>query len=190
MVTQTEIDALKAARKNGVQVAVAPQLFETPRDVARSMAGLADLRGDLKILEPSAGTGRLVDAIIDCGVIKSKIFLVEENQHLSSALAKKYGRVYPGDFLERCGWELGGPFDRILMNPPFERGADIKHVLHALEMLKPGGILVGICAGGPRQKAQIEPLAAYWEELPPGTFKNAGTMVNSVLFTIEPEAKQ
>jgi len=38
------------------------------------------------------------------------------------------------------------------MNPPFENGADIKHIQHAMKMLKPGGRLVAICANGPRQQ--------------------------------------
>jgi len=48
-----------------------------------------------------------------------------------------------------------------------------------------GGIVVAICAGGPRQKEALEPLASYWEPLPPGTFHAAGTGVNTVLLTIE-----
>ncbi len=32
-----------------------------------------------------------------------------------------------------------GTFDRILMNPPFERGADAEHVRHAFRFLTPGG---------------------------------------------------
>ncbi len=33
------------------------------------------------------------------------------------------------------------------MNPPFENGADIDHVLHAYSLLNPGGRLVAIMAG-------------------------------------------
>ena len=47
------------------------------------------------------------------------------------------------DFLE-CNGDLG-TFDRIVMNPPFTNGDDIKHIMHALKMLKPGGRLVAIC---------------------------------------------
>lgn len=76
-------------------------------------------------------------------------------------------------------------FDRIVMNPPFENGADIKHIEHARHLLKPGGRLVAICANGPRQRDRLMPLASHWEDLPPGTFKDAGTMVNTALLVID-----
>jgi methylase of polypeptide subunit release factors len=104
-------------------------------------------------------------------------------------LSAKYKRVYPGDFLERGAWELGGKFDRIIMNPPFINGADIKHIKHALPMLKPDGRLVAICANGPRQQAQLKPIAegsgGFYEPLPAGTFKDKGTNVNTALLVIE-----
>lgn len=87
--------------------------------------------------------------------------------------------VRHADFLECSSL---GVFDRIIMNPPFERGADIKHILHAREMLKAGGRLVAICADGTRQAETLKPLADTWEELPEGTF--AGTGVRTVLLTI------
>jgi 16S rRNA G1207 methylase RsmC len=41
---------------------------------------------------------------------------------------KPYDVVY-GDFLEYGG--QGGNFDRIIMNPPFSKQQDIKHIMHA-----------------------------------------------------------
>jgi 16S rRNA G1207 methylase RsmC len=92
-------------------------------------------------------------------------------------------RVFPGDFLEKIpGLELE-MFDRILMNPPFDHGSDIVHIQHARKFLKPGGRLVAICAGGPKQAEILKPLSNFWEELPAGTFE--GTQVRSVLLVIE-----
>jgi 16S rRNA G1207 methylase RsmC len=76
-----------------------------------------------------------------------------------------------------------GTFDAVIMNPPFKDGADIKHILHAREFLKPGGRLVAICAGGPRQVDKLKPLCESWEELPEGTFD--GTGVRAVLLTMQ-----
>lgn len=185
MINQTDIDAMRETLKAGVQTVTAPQLYETPQDIARHMVYLLDANYTDTVLEPSAGTGVLVEALIEYGLNWEQIAIVEQNRQLADALANKYKRVYPGDFLERCAWELGGPFERIIMNPPFIKGADMEHIRHALTMLKPGGRLVGICAGGPRQEKAIKPLCFDWEPLPAGTFKNAGTMVNSVLFTVE-----
>ena len=57
------------------------------------------------------------------------------------------------------------------MNPPFERGSDIRHIEHALTFLKPGGRLVAICANGPRQRERLQPMASEWIDLPAGSFK-------------------
>lgn len=186
MVNRTDIDAMRASLAAGVQTVTAPQLFETPPDIAAFMARELDASETDLILEPSAGTGRLIDAVLEASPVDVlQIAIVEHNSALCDGLARKYKRVYPGDFLNRCAWELGGPFDKIIMNPPFVSGADMAHIKHALKMLKPGGRLVGICAGGPRQEREIKPLAFDWWPLPPGTFKNAGTMVNAVCFTID-----
>ena len=46
------------------------------------------------------------------------------------------------------------------MNPPFDHGADIRHIDHARRKLNPGGRLVAICAAGPRQRERFEAIAA------------------------------
>jgi len=70
------------------------------------------------------------------------------------------------------------------MNPPFERGADIGHIKHALGHLKPGGKLVALCADGPRQREALQPLTDTWETLPAGSFASQGTGVNVAMLTI------
>jgi 16S rRNA G1207 methylase RsmC len=70
------------------------------------------------------------------------------------------------------------------MNPPFDMGSDIKHIKHAITFLKPGGRLVALCANGPRQQDQLQPLADHWEVLPEGSFKQVGTNVNMALLVI------
>ena len=39
-----------------------------------------------------------------------------------------------------------GKYDRILMNPPFEKLQDIDHVRHCFDQLKEGGVLVAVMA--------------------------------------------
>ena len=152
----------------------------------------------MRVLEPSAGTGRILEAMP--GLLPRRfgsaggtrqtaceVIAVEINQQLSTLLERLglASKVVQADFLS-CGAELG-KFDRILMNPPFDDGADIAHITHAVDMLKPGGILIAICAGGPRQREKLLPLVeksgGTWEPLPAGTFKESGTMVSSVLLT-------
>ena len=57
------------------------------------------------------------------------------------------------------------------MNPPFDHGADIRHIEHARAKLKPGGRLVAICAAGPRQRERFEAIAAEWIDLQYDAFK-------------------
>lgn len=52
-----------------------------------------------------------------------------------------------------------GSFDHVIMNPPFENANDIRHIQHAKAFLKPRGLLVAICADGPRQREKLMPLA-------------------------------
>lgn len=72
------------------------------------------------------------------------------------------------------------------MNPPFENGSDIKHIRHAFTFLKGGGVLVALCAAGPRQEDNLRPWVeangGTWEPLGPGLFE--GTGVSVVLLSI------
>lgn len=191
--TPGHIKEMKASLKAGVQAVSAPQLFPTPPEVARRMVSLAGIMAGYRILEPSAGTGNLIEAVVSnaTGFDCCRVVAVEINSQLARALEdRKSEWLYANDdnfkvinknFLECTAEELG-QFPRIIMNPPFENGSDIKHILHARDMLKPGGKLVAICAAGPRQIEKLQPLADTWEELPEGTF--AGTGVRTVMLSM------
>lgn len=179
------IEQLRAALKTGIKVVAAPSLFPTPPDVARAVVALADIRAGHDVLEPSAGTGRLL-AAIPRGICGSVVAL-EINPHLWRMLDADYPdvEVYQRDFLQ---WniEADHAFDRIVMNPPFDQGADIKHIQRARAMLKPGGRLVAICADGPRQAAAFKDDAEDWRELPAGTFD--GTNVRAAIIVLGAES--
>ncbi len=178
-----EFDRLREQLKHGVQVVSAPQLFPTPPDLADRMVQIADIEKGQRILEPSAGTGNIVWAIARAiSIVENPLTAVEVNHKLAAGLSNAFpdAHVKCADFLQ-CNGDLG-QFDRILMNPPFEDGSDIKHILHAL--LKPGGKLVAICANGPRQNEKLQVLADTWEVLPPDTFKEQGTGVRTALLTV------
>jgi protein-L-isoaspartate O-methyltransferase len=175
----SDFDAMRESLKAGVQVITAPQLFPTPADLASRMASEAEIEEGHRILEPSAGTGNILAALPGNTVR----WAVEINPKLASMTKlHQMAEVVCGDFLEQNG-DLG-KFDRVVMNPPFENGADIKHIRHALTFLKPGGRLVALCADGPRQREALQPIADSWESLPAGTFKEQGTNVNVALLTI------
>jgi protein-L-isoaspartate O-methyltransferase len=184
--TRAKIEEMESALKAGVQVIAAPQLFPTPPALAERMVEEADIRPGHSVLEPSAGTGAILAALPNVRPFGS-VTAVEINATLAASLEQVADETICGDFLEQNG-NLG-TFDRIVMNPPFQNGADIKHIQHAMKMLKPGGRLVAICANGPRQQSTLKPLAensrGWYEELPAGTFASQGTNVNTALLLIE-----
>jgi phospholipid N-methyltransferase len=182
-----DFEAMRAALKNGgVQVVVAPQLFPTPASLADEAAELLDLQPGNRLLEPSAGTGALIDAARRVAGSDLEVVAVEISGPLCQALeSRRVSRVIHADFLSVAASENPGKFDRILMNPPFENAADIRHIQHARHFLRPGGRLVAICADGPRQRERLQPIASEYRPLPPGSFKSAGTMVNTALVVID-----
>lgn len=181
-------DAL--GKGHAVNEAKALNFFPTPPELARRMVEVADIRRQCHVLEPSAGTGNLIIPIED--PVKRLVTVEVNEDHagtlvplvIERSLGYRGGDVRTSDFLTETPGLLG-TFNRILMNPPFERGADIRHINHALTFLQDGGRLVAICGGGPRQREALHHKALLWEELPAGTFKSAGTDVNTVLLIIE-----
>jgi len=184
MLDQKMVDKMRQNLKDGIKVVVAPQLYPTPKWLAEKMADYLDIYSTATVLEPSAGTGALIDAVIECGEFHH-IHAYELNYSLCQALQQKY----PTDtcLTSNCDFLSIAPhesYERIIMNPPFAKGDDIKHIKHALKFLKPDGNLVALCANGPRQEKELQSLCDHWEVLPEGTFKNAGTMVNTALLVI------
>jgi phospholipid N-methyltransferase len=182
----TKFDALRETLKAGVQVVTADQLFPTPPDLAARMVEAADIQNGDRVLEPSAGTGNIARAVFTAAPVH--VVAVEINRDVLNAFEAQYHswnnsriETHCADFLA-CNDNLG-KFDRILMNPPFSDGADVKHIRHALTFLKPGGRLVAICANGPRQREALMGLGT-WEDLPAGTFKASGTGVNAAMLIV------
>lgn len=185
---QAKIAAAEAALKSGVQVAVAPQLFPTPAALAERVVEAADIRPGDSVLEPSAGTGALIEALPEGAEVQA----VEVNYSLVSALTNRFPAVsvVQADFMQ---WESQQRFDKIIMNPPFANQQDIDHVTHALKFLKEGGKLVAIMSAGVEfrqdKKARgfrdmVERLGGTIERLPDDSFKESGTSVNTVLVEI------
>ncbi len=127
---QQKIDALRGARIEG--------FFPTPSPIVAMMLGYADISPGQTVLEPSAGIGSIADSALSLG---ADVQCVEIRPSLCEILRLKGHKVEQADFTD-----FSGQFDRILMNPPFERGADCSHVRHAFSLLKPGGKLVALMA--------------------------------------------
>lgn len=180
-----KFDAMKESLKTGVQTVSAPQLFPTPPDIAARMVEHLDVEPGMSIADPSAGTGNLLKALPNVRPYGC-ITAIEINSELCKLLEPLADVVYNEDFLQFTGAE----FDRIIMNPPFENGADINHIRHAFTMLKPGGRLVALCANGPRQQAAFRETADHWGPLPAKSFSAQGTNVNVALLVLVKPAEK
>lgn len=162
------------------------QFFETPEALAADLVTTADVRPEHRCLEPSAGRGRIAREIVAAG---AKVECVELEPGNIKHLEEAGFNVYPGNFLAYDG----GPYDRIVMNPPFTRQQDVAHVLHALTMLSNSGVLVSVMAAGVNFRMDRR-TKDFWqvvnqknhsiEELPAGTFKESGTMVSTVVLKV------
>nr|WP_298689497.1 DUF3560 domain-containing protein [uncultured Dongia sp.] len=182
-----KFEALKDGLRQGVKMITAPQLFPTPAALAARVVILAGIEAGAEVLEPSAGTGSLLRALpADETEKPGHVVAIEINRDLADQLDHSglAGAVVNADFLELTP-EIIGLYDIVLMNPPFENAADIKHIQHARAFLKPGGRIVAICANGPRQRRELMDMATHWEDLPAGSFAASGTQVNAALLVID-----
>lgn len=184
-------EALRQSVRAGVAVVSAPQLFPTPPALAARMADLAGIKDGDRVLEPSAGTGRLVRQLRERG---ARVTAVEIDGRLAERLRNDASGalVRCADFLRIAPEDLGG-VEAVVMNPPFANAQDITHVKHAFTFVRPGGRLVALCANGPRQREELLPwvqtLGGTWEDLPEGTFASEGTWVRVALLVVDKGAQ-
>lgn len=175
-------DALR--EREPVAAVSAPQLFQTPPQIVERMvkrfASMATNGG--RFLEPSAGLGRLY---LGAKHLSENWTLVEIAPQLCEHLYRIEGpRLIQDDFLQCDAERLGGTFDGVLMNPPFTRGTDIRHIMHAYDLLRPNAPLVALCYDGAHQNRKLRPFVMSWEKLPAGSFKTEGTRAGVVMITM------
>lgn len=198
-------DAAEPSHRNAVGPAKNFGLFETPEKVAIRLLSDAGVHTSatysghgypkLRVLEPSAGRGRIALPAMRAG---HDVTCVEVQGELAMGLRQSgLPRVICDDFL--LVRPMSEAFDAVVMNPPFDRGRDVDHVLHALKFLKPGGRLAAIMAAGveyreDRQtvafRTMVERLGGKFRDLPPGAFAESGTNVNTVILTMNSALQQ
>jgi len=169
----------------------------------------------LRILEPSAGTGNLARRCVHSAAVMAEwsnrgrnyvdeyrfdnlVDCVEIQPELAAGLEVEgiYNRVICADFLSLRP-NAFEPYDLVVMNPPFDRERDVDHVTHALEFLKPGGQLFAIMSAGTEFRetkkavafrALVERHSGSFRDLPPGSFRESGTNVNTIILTMRRSA--
>ena len=161
----------------------AGDFYQTPPDLAREMAEWAVRPGD-SVLEPSAGYGRLATEALK--IAGNQVICVEMD--MDRALKLPPGcDVRVVDFLTLSPF----PVDTVVMNPPFSKSAEARHILHAMKFLRRGGRLAAVASTGVtfRETAPYKDLRAaisvggHMKDLPARTFSKEGTDVSTVLIT-------
>lgn len=101
------------------------------------------------------------------------------------------------DFLDLDAANIEQRFDGIVLNPPFERGEDINHILRAYQLLAPKGVLAAILSEGAFCRCDTKTVAfreflqswtAQVIALPSGSFASSGTQVSCRMIRIEADS--
>ncbi len=148
----------------------------TPQDVAARMVQYLQLEGGETVLEPSAGTGNLVAALLGAGCPASDITGIELHHALATTARARFAgevAITQMDFLDVYS---GDTFDRVLMNPPFR--AVKKHIARAVQALNPGGVCVALVPAPFRWDG-----AETLETLAPDTFSSAKVYTKLIRIT-------
>lgn len=162
--------------------------FSTPPELAKRLVTLANIQPGMIVLEPSAGQGGLTDHLPEhCAV--SCVELLRDN--VDALEAKGLHILHHGDFLEMPTDLVR--YDRVVMNPPFAKQADIDHVNHAWKFVSSGGRLVAIMSAGVlfrenRKTVDFRNLVEQHGGMtrnPAGSFKESGTMVETVMLYMD-----
>ena len=121
-----------------ITVDAATECHVTPIDVAERMVDYLGPVGDYMTLEPSAGTGQLIRALLASGHSPCELCAIERHTGLFNTLHKIDGISGAGlvnhcflEWTDAAKWSA--TFPRIIMNPPFRKVR--QHMDAALSML-------------------------------------------------------
>lgn len=156
------------------------QFYPTPERLARLVVELAGEGAgeDAQWLEPSAGMGGLAEFMP-----KDRTVCVERAEMHCKVLQGRGFNAICADFLEWSeGRGLAGSFDRVAMNPPFDRGQWRAHLDHAAALVRPGGRLVAILPSGARG-SELRGFNTTWQG--PYSKEFPGTTVEVVILVAD-----
>jgi len=173
-----------------VDVKVLYQQYYTPSELAKTLVDLACIRETDYILEPSAGQGAIVQAIIEKPFENLTAVEIDPNNynHLwtNYFIHKTNRHLFELDFLHMS---TAKRFDKIIANPPFSKSQDVKHILKMYEHLKEWWRIVSIASASIQHRTwklydEFKALNPEFIEIEDWAFKESGTMVNSIIVII------
>lgn len=166
------------------------QFFATPDAVADLVASkFSSIDKSMTILEPSAGTGALINAVrrlcpeatVDC------YELMPENVQILKNIPG--ARILGEDFIKECH----DKYQRIIANPPFSGNQDIQHVYKMFESLTINGEMSVITSQHWKIASDskcknfrkwLEEHNAQIQDIAAGEFKESGTGIQTSLIYI------
>jgi hypothetical protein len=170
--------------------------FETPEALADRMRDLAAVTTFDRVLEPSAGRGRLIaklprqQQITAIEIDSSKAANLAMMPHCREGAMSVSQTNFLGHVGKGRGY-FGTFFNAILMTPPRCQNEDVKHVMAAWDCLAPGGTLVAVISPGweiPANETELllfrrwfATVQARQEELPEDTFTESAPPMQSRL---------
>jgi len=174
--------------------------YPTPEPLGQKMVEWADIRVGESTLEPSAGMGSIAMWV----PASNNLTAIEPAFELYSRLTARAGGGGSNRILNNTFEELApqNKYATVVMNPPFGQGGAtaVKHLAKAFNHLQPGGRIVAIVPVGSTD-AKIEKWLYEVDEkgkpkhpdahmvasilLPPSTFSQAGTTVNTRVIIID-----
>lgn len=173
----------------------------TPPELAFNLVSGLNIGSGDTVLEPSAGTGAIVDAL---AVTRATVDAVENDRdheyHLTRLQVEGLIRsVTWADFLSLTPPDPAALFDTgdrplydaVAMNPPFHD--QTRHLAHALDWVKPGGQVAAIVSAGitfrtdkaiRELRERLEAYGASFRPLPKDTFADSGVKVHAVHISV------
>ena len=169
------------------------QFFETPDELADMLVELAEIKPEHYVLEPEAGRGVIIRAILrkHPGTMVNYYELMDINRTFLDKIPEAH---YMGDDFLKHDTDL--KFERIIANPPFSKNQDIDHVMKMWDCLKPGGRIVSVTSkhwehsNNKKETAFREFLDEHNAsiiDIEEGAFKSSGTMVGGKIIVIDKE---
>ena len=175
-----DVEGEVAEKSKGTNVSADLAYFPTPAAVCTSMLSDVYIREGQRVLEPSCGCGRILDAARKSQPEAVLRGIEYHAGRAAEARAKGYA-VQRANFLDV---PPDPTFDWVLMNPPFAGRHWIKHINHALRFLKEDGGLVAILPASAFYDGHLSDMKGRWRDLPVASFSESGTNVPTGYFHI------
>lgn len=173
------------------------QFYHSPDGVTDALLAKLNLKDGAHVLEPSAGTGHIVRAVQaqEKGVRITAVEIHPDRVNQLRNLEDRNCQIIARNFLNEPTFPV---YDAVVMNPPFYGTHWMDHVRHAWDFVKDGGQLVAVLPVSAAVSETPKHLAfRRWAErvnggrtwglftdLPPESFADAGTRINTVILSL------